>query len=87
MRNFGQFCRKGFTVSVLVIALACSTLAGDIPYPGVTATDSPTLSGDMQHPVVSSSVTTSGEMQFPGATVDPVTEIVLSLLQGAALLF
>lgn len=72
MRNFSQFSRKGFAVSMLVLVLACSASAGDIPFPGVTAAPP---------------ATTSGEMQYPGATVDPLTEIALSLLQSALSLF
>jgi hypothetical protein len=48
MRNFGQFCRKCIVISVLALTLACSALAGDIPFPGVTAS-APT-NGEMQFP-------------------------------------
>jgi hypothetical protein len=54
-------------MSVLVLALACSTFAGEIPYPGVTA---------------SSELTTNGYIPYPGATVEPVTEVALSLLES-----
>lgn len=67
MRNFRQSCRQIGSVSILVLALACSTFAGDIQFPGAT-TPPPT---------------TNGEMQYPGATADPMTEIALSLLQSA----
>jgi hypothetical protein len=68
MRSFGQFCRQIAFMSVLVLALACPTFAGVMQFPGDT---------------VSSSPTTNGEIPYPGATVDSVTEIALSLLQGA----
>ncbi len=71
MRSLSQFCRQIVLVSVLVPALACSTFAGEMQYPGVTT----------------SAPTTNGEMQYPIATVDPMTEIALTLLQRAMLLF
>jgi hypothetical protein len=55
MRSFGQFCRRIVFVSVLVLALACSTFADVMQYPGVTASSSPTA---------------KGEIQYPGVTVD-----------------
>jgi hypothetical protein len=54
------------------MAFACSTFADVIQYPGVTAPPPPTV---------------NGEMQFPGATLDPATEIALSLLQSVLSLF
>ena len=72
MRSLGQFCRQIVFASVLSLALACSTFAGEIQYPGITE---------------SSALTANGVIQFPGNAVDPVTEIALSLLQGASLLF
>ncbi len=71
MRNLSQFCRQIVFVSVLVLAFACSTFADVIQYPGITA----------------SAPTTNDEMQYPRATVDPMTEIALTLLQRAMLLF
>lgn len=71
MRNPGQFCRQIVFVSVLVLAFAGSTFAGEIQFPGVTA----------------SSPTTTDVTQHPGATADLVTEFALSLLQSALSLF
>ncbi|MBA3766499.1 MAG: hypothetical protein H0W99_05845 [Acidobacteria bacterium] len=72
MRTSSQFCCTCVAISVLMLALTGSTFAGEIPYPGVTTSSAPT---------------TSGEIQFSEATADPVTEIVLSLLQSALSLF
>jgi hypothetical protein len=88
MRNFGQFCRKCLAASVLVLALACSTFAGDIQYPAVTSPPPATLNGDMQYPTVASSPDTiNGDIPYPGVTIDSVTGIALSLWQGALALF
>ena len=69
MRNLGKFCRQIVFVSVLLPAFTCSTFAGEIQYPGETATPPP--------------ATTNGDVQYPGVTIDPLTEIVLSLLRSA----
>jgi hypothetical protein len=88
MSNFNQFCRKYVAASVLVLVLACSTFAGEIPYPGVTNPPPSSATGDMQYPgVTSSSATTSGETQFPGVADDTWTETALNLLQGVLSLF
>lgn len=89
MRNFSQFCRKCVVASVLVLALACSTFAGDMQYPGVTSPPPPTtVTGEIPYPGVSSSpVTLNGETQYPGATSDRVTETMLSLWQSVLSLF
>jgi hypothetical protein len=71
MRSFGQFCRQIVSMSVLVLSLACFTFAGEMQFPGVTA----------------SAPTANGVMQYPGATVDSLAETALILLQGASLLF
>ncbi len=84
MRNFGQFCRKFVAASVLVLALTCSTFAGDVQYPAVTSQPpAATTTGDIPFPgVTASSETTNGEIPFPG-----VTEIALTFLQSALSLF
>ena len=71
MRNLGQFCRQIVFASLLVSALACPALAGEMQYPGATT----------------STPTTNGEMQYPGQTLDPTIEIALGLLQSALSLF
>jgi hypothetical protein len=68
MRNLGKFCRQIVFMSVLLLAFAGSTFAGEIQYPGETAAP----------PAI-----TNGDVQCLGATIDPLTEIVLSLLQSA----
>lgn len=70
MRNPGEVCRQIVLVSALLLAFACSTFAGEIQYPGETAVPPPPP-------------TTNGEMQYTGATIDPLTEIVLRLMQSA----
>lgn len=86
MRNFGQFFRKCVAALVLIVASACFTFAGVMQYPGDNAPSQ--TNSDIQHTVPApESVTTYGDIPYPGATVDPVTEVVLSLLQGAMLLF
>lgn len=83
MRNFSQFCCKFVAASVLVLALACTTFAGDMQLPAITSQPPPATTGDMQFPnVTSSPETTNGDMQFPGAT-----EIALTFLQSALSLF
>ncbi len=71
MRIFSQFCRTCVAISVLMLALTGPTFAGEIPYPNGTAPPA----------------STTGETQFPGATADPMIEIVLSLLQSVLSLF
>lgn len=88
MRNFSQFCRKSFATWVLVLALACPALAGDIPFPGATAPPPPTATGDISFPgVASPPVTANGEIPYPGATIDSITEITLSFWQSVMSLF
>ncbi|HYX71232.1 MAG TPA: hypothetical protein VE732_00555 [Nitrososphaera sp.] len=67
MRNIQHVC----AVAVLTLILAFSTLAGEIQAPGVTA-----AAGVIQPPGVS----TAGEIQLPGATADPLTEMALGFL-------
>ena len=67
MRSLVQFCRQIVFVSVLVMAFSCSTFADVIQFPGVTA----------------SAPTANGDIPYPGATLDAMTGIALSLLQGA----
>lgn len=81
MRHFGQFCQKGFAVSVLVLAFTCTALAGWMGQPVEPPPQPPTVSGEMQYPV-----TTDGEMQHPAAA-DPVTEFAVNVLQSALSLF
>lgn len=88
MRNFGQFCRKCLAVSVLMLALAGSTFAGEIPYPGVTAPPPATTDGEIPYPGITSSTEgIDGEGQYPGATIDSVKEFALNLWQSALTLF
>lgn len=64
-------------VSLLSLVLACSAYAGDIPN-GVT--------GDIPNgsPAQSTTVSTTQE---PQTSVDPITEIVLTLLSGVLSIF
>jgi hypothetical protein len=88
MRKFSQFYRKCLAASVLMLILAYSTFAGDIQYPGVTATPPVTTDGEMQFPTVaSSSETADGEMPLPGVAVDSVTGMAVTLWQSAMALF
>jgi hypothetical protein len=83
MKSLGQFCRKYLAASVLVLAFACSTFAGDMQYPGITSTPPATTNGDISFPgVVSSTDTVDGEIQYPGVTV-----VAMSLLESALALF
>lgn len=66
MKTFRHFC----TAVVLTLSLALSAFAGEMQFPGITAT------GDMQAPGVSA----AGEIQLPGATADTVTEMALGFL-------
>lgn len=83
MKKLQKFC----TGTVLTLALTLSAFAGDMGTPGAT---NPTpllqssVTGDMSGP----GATATGDMQAPGAVeIDPVTEAVLSLLQGLMSLF
>lgn len=88
MRNFSQFYRKFVVASMLVLALACSTFAGDIQYPAVTSPPPATINGDVQYPTVASPWDTlDGDIPFPGATVDSVTGVALALWQNSLALF
>ena len=51
MRNFSQFCRQFVAASVLVLALACPTFAGEMQYPTVTS-QPPATTGDMPLPAL-----------------------------------
>jgi hypothetical protein len=87
MKNFNQFCRKGFAMWILVLALACPALAGDIPYPGV-ATPPQAATGDIQFPgVASHPETINGEIPFPGVALDFTEGIALTLWQSVLSLF
>lgn len=88
MRKFSQFCWRSFAVSALTLVLTCSTLAGTIPYPGVTAPPPVTTEGEMQFPTAAPpSETADGDTQFPGVAVDSVTGLALALWQSAMALF
>lgn len=83
MKTFQQSC----AVMVLTLTLAFSVFAGQIPTPGAT---DPTpqqqslVTGDISIP----GATSTGDMSAPGeAALDPVTEAVLSLVQGLMSLF
>jgi hypothetical protein len=57
-------------------------------YPGVTTPPPVTTNGEIGFPgVASSTETADGETQFPGATVDSVTGMALTLWQSALALF
>jgi hypothetical protein len=72
----------------LVLALACSTLAGQIPYPGIADPPPSTITGDVQYPNVASPPATAyGDMQYPGATDSTLTETALNMLQSVLSLF
>lgn len=88
MRNFGQFCRKSVAASVLVLVLACSAFAGEMPFPNITSQPPATANGTIPYPGVASPTDTlNGEVQYPGATLDAVTGVALSLWQSALSLF
>lgn len=89
MRNFSQFCRKCVVASVLLLALASSTFAGDMQYPNAVPPPPPaTIDGQIPYPgVASTSETTNGEVQFPGATESTLTESALDLWQSVLSLF
>lgn len=91
MKRVRQLC--GTTLLTLVLVVS-STIAGQIPY-GVTSPPPPTetsATGDMPCGVTSSSTSSeasvTGEMPL-GVTSenDPVTELMLSLLQSVLALF
>jgi hypothetical protein len=66
---------------VLTLALACSTMAGHIPGPGVQQPPPPTTeaTGDMPGPGAEATDSTS--------SIDPVTQLTLTLLQSLLTLF
>jgi hypothetical protein len=72
MRSLSQVCRQFVFVSVLVLAFACSIFADEIQFPGVAAAPP---------------ATANAVIQYPGATINPATEIALSLLQSMLSLF
>lgn len=89
MRNFTQFCRKGLAMTVLVLVLAYSALAGTIPFPGVVDPPPPqSVTGDIQYPgVASRPETVTGEIPFPGVAADSVGGIALTLWQSVLAFF
>jgi hypothetical protein len=90
MRNFNQLCRKCLAAFALILILAYSTFAGEIPYPGATAPPPPPapITGDMPLPgATSSSATAVGEIQYPGVAESTWTETALDLMQGVLSLF
>jgi hypothetical protein len=89
MRNFIQSCRKSVVACVLMLALAYSVSAGEIPFPGITAQPPApvTTNGDVQYPNGASPSETEGEIPYPGATVDSVTGMAVTLWQSAMALF
>ena len=73
--NLMKHIRFFLTASSLTVVLATSALAGDMPL------GAPQQSSQSQ-------ATAMGDMPLPGvASVDPVTEIALALMQSALLLF
>jgi len=87
MRNFSHFCRKCVAASVLVLALACSTFAGEIPFPGVTSPP-PAATGDIPFPgVASPPMTINGDIPYPGVALDSTEGIALILWQSVLSLF
>jgi hypothetical protein len=82
MKKVQQFCAVVF----LAVALSLSTFAGDIQAPGGISLPPP-------QPSIISEIETpdepvAGEIECPGiATLDPVTEAALSLLQSILSLF
>lgn len=66
--------RKVFRACMLALALCAPVFAGDMPTP--PATPPPPPQNVVQEP------TTEGDMQFPKASEDALTEIMLSMLSG-----
>jgi hypothetical protein len=85
MKKLSQFC----AVVALTLALALTTFAGDIGFPGTTNPPPPppqeiSVTGEIGFP----GATATGEILTPGvAALDPVTEAALSLLQSILSLF
>lgn len=85
MRNF----RYSLAAVVLTLAFAGSALAGDMysgytsPPPPPPQTSTASVAGDMYSGVTSSTATTGSEI----ASVNPVREVALTLLQGLLALF
>ena len=76
MKKIQKFC----ACFVLILVLAVSAFAGDIPFPGVTVI-SDTSTTDATIDATSSSSTSDV------AAVDPVTETTLALFQSVTSLF
>ena len=80
--------RRLCAVLVLTMALSFSASAGDILMPGITQT-----SQSRSTTTTTASVATEtcnlepGDILMPGATLDPVTEAALSLLQSLFSIF
>src|SRR5437588_6584475 len=77
MKNLRQFC----AAVILTLALALSTLAGEMDFPGDVPPPPPppSMMMDTSAPSVTS---TSGTTTSDVTAVDPVTEAALSLLQS-----
>lgn len=87
MRKFSKFCRKCFAVSMLMLALTYPVLAGDIPYPGVTAPPQ-TATAEVQYPNGASPIeTVSGDVQDAEVTADSLKELAFVVWQNALALF
>ena len=80
--------RKLLAATVLTCALTFPAMAGDMST-GVTQTPPPRATGDMSTGIsATTGPTAAGDMGTGAASaIDPVSEIVLSLLQGVLALF
>lgn len=85
MRNF----RYSLVAVVLMLGLAGSAYAGDMysgytsPPPPPQQTSTASVTGDMYSGVTSSTISTGSDT----ASIDPVREIALNLLQGLLAIF
>jgi hypothetical protein len=77
--------RHLFAATVLTLALALSSFAGDVQFPGVNATSTDEQSsGETQFP----GATAAGDILTPGLTaLDPATEAALGLIRSLLALF
>jgi hypothetical protein len=77
MKDFRRF----FAAAALTLALTFSTLAGDIQSPGIL-TQPPPATGPMDTPKITD-VSCSSDISYPGdVSLDPLTEVALSMLQS-----
>jgi hypothetical protein len=84
MKNLRQFC----ATLILTLALALSSLGGEIGFPGATNTPPPEEQSSLTEETDLSDATAAGETPTSSmAALDPATEAALGLIRSLLSLF